>query len=171
MKTFKLPLLLLISLCSFFGSRAQSFQIPDSLPKTKDDFVQSEPVMIKLVDWYESTPLDVDQPQRKVAGAYIIGWINNSPTVTVSLTEKIVPISKKNPELLIGFMGGWTRYSLQHNYSKDAVQCNLAGLRCMFKMYMASLDHGIKRNKDIEKLQALDQSGGLRDYVVKQLAS
>lgn len=167
----RLPLLLLIGLFASLGAQAQSFQIPDSLPKTKADFVNSESAVIKIVDWYESTPLDMQQNQRKSAGAYLLSWISNSPTVTVNLNAKVVPMTKKNPELLVGFMGGWARYSLQNNYSKNVIQCNMAGIRCMVKMYMSNLDHGMKRNKDIENLEALDQNGGLEDYVVKQLTS
>jgi hypothetical protein len=171
MISFRLPLLLFLGLAIYTGATAQSFAIPDSLPKTKADFINSESEVIKMVDWYESTPMDMEQNQRKSAGLYLMSWISSSPTVTVNLNAKVVPMTKKYPELLVGFMGGWARYSLQNNYSKNVVQCNMAGIRCMVKMYMSNLDHGMKRNKDIENLEALDQNGGLEDYVVKQLTS
>ena len=61
-----------------------------------------------------------------------------------------------------------TRYCLEYAYSKHPVQCNVAGLKSMLKAYSANLDHGVRKDKDVEKLLSLDQSG-LEAYVKERL--
>ena len=65
-------------------------------------------------------------------------------------------------------MGGWTRYVLQNAYSKDGIQANLAGINTAIKVY--KMGNGLKKDKEMEKIIALDENGGLRDWVTKQLA-
>ena len=74
---------------------------------------------------------------------------------------------KKNPELLLVFMGDWAKYILQNGYSKDKVQGNLAGIRSAIKVYKAG--SGLKKDKEMEKLIKLDESGSLEGWVTQQL--
>jgi len=62
-----------------------------------------------------------------------MAWLTNSPKVTIEMDAKTVTFAKKNPELMMIFMGGWTRYVLQNGYSKDMVQGNLAVSKAQLK--------------------------------------
>ena len=64
-------------------------------------------------------------------------------------------------------MGGWTRYSLQNKYSRDAVQCNLAGLKSVITVYQKG--DGIKKDKDVDKLVDLNSKNELEAWVSSQL--
>jgi len=64
-------------------------------------------------------------------------------------------------------MGGWTKYCLQNNYSRDDVQCNLAALHSTIKVYKKGV--GLKKNKEMEKLIALDDKGQLEQWVKDNL--
>ena len=65
------------------------------------------------------------------------------------------------------FMGGWTRYILQNGYSNDKIQGNLAGIKSAIKVY--KLGNGLKKDKEMDKLIKLDDSGGLEAWVAEQL--
>lgn len=134
-----------------------------SLPTTKEEFVQSEPAVIATINWLEQTPLDQEADQRKLQNALLIGWITNSPTVSLTLDQKLTPFIKKNEQLLILFIGGYTRYCLQNNYSKDEVQCNLAGIRSAMAVYKKGV--AVKKDKEMEKLIALEEKGELEGWV------
>src|SRR5438876_12376245 len=101
----------LLLICS--KTFSQDNGLLDSLPTTKEGFIKSEPALINTINWLENTPLDQESDKRKLLNATFIGWVTNSPTVTVEVNSKITPMSKKNPDLLIIFMGGWVKYSLQ----------------------------------------------------------
>lgn len=59
-------------------------------------------------------------------------------------------------------MGGWTRYALQNNYSKDSVQGSIAGIKSAIKVYKTGL---LKKDKEMDKLIALDEKGELETWV------
>lgn len=134
-----------------------------ALPTTKEEFVQSEPAVIATVNWLEQTPLDQEPDQRKLQNALLVGWITNSPTVTLTLDQKLMPFIKKNEQLLILFIGGYTRYCLQNNYSKDEVQCNLAGIHSAMTVYKKGV--AVKKDKEMEKLIVLEEKGELEGWV------
>ena len=139
----------------------------DPLPTTKEEFIKSESAIIDLVDWLENTPLDQATDKRKKMYAILLAWLTNSPPVTVEVNEKVTPMSKKNPDLLAIFLGGWTKYSLQNSYSKDLVKCNLAGIKSVVKVYKMGV--GIKKDKDIEKPVDLDSKNELEAWIVSKL--
>jgi hypothetical protein len=165
----KLVSVLAVSIVFSTSLSAQEVVAIDSLPKTKDEYVRSEKNVIAVADWLENNPVDQDADKRKLYNAYLVAWITNAPTVTISLNGNIVPMSKSDPDLLFAFMGGWTRYCLQNSYSTDQVQCNLAGLRSVIKEYKANLGHGMKKEKQVEKLIQLEGSSELEKWVTDQL--
>lgn len=47
----------------------------------------------------------------------------------------------KNPDLLIIFMGGFTKYALQHKDSPNANAANVAGFRALIAKYQMEKNH------------------------------
>ena len=149
-------------------SYSQTSNPLETMPTTKEAFIKSEPQILKVIDWLENTPLNQETENRKPMNATLMEWITNSPTVTLELNLKVTPMSKKNPDLLMVFMGGWTKYALQNNYSKDQIKGTLAGIKSVIKLY--KMGGGIKKDKDIEKLIDLDTKNELEAWITTQLA-
>jgi hypothetical protein len=161
-----LPLsIILLSIATL--SYSQDDKLLDSLPTTKDGFIKSEPAVINTIDWLENTPLNQEPGKRKQLYATFLAWLTNSPTVTVNVDSKIEPFIKKNPDLLLIFMGGWTKYCLQNNYSKDAVKCNVAGLESCIKVYQTGI--GVKKDKEMEKIIDINSRNELDAWVASQI--
>jgi len=148
-------------------SFSQDTKLLDPMPSTKDDFVKSEPAIIGVIEWLENTPLNQEIDKRKSLNAILLAWITNSPIVTIEVNTKITPLSKKNPDLLAVFLGGWTKYALQNSYSKDPVKCNLAGIKSVVNLYKTGV--GIKKDKDLQKLVDLDSKNELESWITSQL--
>jgi hypothetical protein len=160
---------LLFSIMLF--STARSFSqdaLLDSLPTTKEGFIKSEPAVLNTINWLENTPLDQETQKRKEQNATLLAWVINSPTVTITFNSKLTPFTDKNKDLLIIFMGGWIKYTLQNAYSNDSVKCNLAGIRSAIKVYQ--MGNGIKKDKAMEKLIDLDSKNQLEAWVITQLS-
>ncbi len=92
----------------------------------------------------------------------LLAWLTNSPTVTLELNADVLTFTKKNPDLIIIFMGGWTKYSLENNYSSDNIQGSLAGLKSVIKVYK---NLSLKKDKEVENLIELDNNGELENWV------
>jgi len=147
---------------------AQDAKLLDKIPEKKEDYKASEPKVIATVNWIENTPLDEKEEMHKLQYGLLIGWISGSPSVTLTLHGYIMDYMKKNDEMLIFFMGGWTRYVLENDYSDDLVQCNLAGIRSMIKMYKTGK---LKKDKKMQQLVDMDAEGKLEAWVKEQIGA
>lgn len=155
--------LCLLAGASFF---AQSQELLESVPSTKEEFIASEKRVLNTIDWLENTPVDQQEDKRKLLNANFILWVTNSPTVTIEINANVLTFTKKNSELLIIFMAGWTRYSLQNNYSKDIEKGSVAGIRSAIKVYKTGL---LKKDKEMQKLVDADEKGELETWVSTKL--
>ncbi len=169
MKVIKVVVALLLSICIYQVSFAQSPELLDAQPSNKEEYIKSEKKMLGTLSWLENaSATDQDTKMYKSQVALLTNWIMGCPTVNVELTDKILVFSAKNKELLLFFMGGYTRYSLENNYSKDEVKRNTAGIQSAIKVYKKG--GGIKKYKEMDKLIALDDAGHLQAWVGAQLA-
>jgi len=167
MKTFPFLIVTCLIACSTFSLNAQKAELLSVLPQTKEEFIASEKNLLATIDWLENTPINEETELRKANNALFVAWVTNSPTVTIEISAKVLDFTKKNQELLVLFMAGWTRYSLLNNYSKDAVQGSIAGIRCAIKSYNLG---GYKKDKEMQKLIDLDVNGGLEKWVADKLS-
>ncbi|HNF49281.1 MAG TPA: hypothetical protein PLF48_07885 [Chitinophagales bacterium] len=136
------------------------------VPKTKDEFIASEKNVVATIDWLETTPFNQEENKRLKQKALLMVWITDSPTVTLEINAAILTFTKKNPDLLLTYMGGWTKYSLLNNYSTDQIQGNLAGLKSVIRVYK---NLSLKKDKEVEKLIELDNKGELENWVNEKL--
>jgi hypothetical protein len=154
-------------ICVAINTTVQAQELLTTLPETKEQFIESEKNVLATIEWLENTPIKEDEAKHKEQYALLTAWIINSPTVNIEVNSKVLPFTKKNSELLIFFMAGWTRYCLQNNYSKDITQGSLAGIKSAIKIYKAG---GLKKDKEMQKLVDLDDKGELEKWVSDQLA-
>ncbi len=145
---------------------AQTAELLKELPKNKEEYLASEKNVLATIDWLENTPVHQEEQKHKEQYTLLIGWITNSANVTIEINESTTPFTKKNGDLLIFFLGGWTRYSLTHNYSNDVVQGSVAGIKSVLKMYQTG---EFKKDKDMKKLLELEEKGELENWVMEQL--
>lgn len=161
--TFTLFLFLTLSLATF----SQVFEIPKNYKFEKaEDYSKYEKDIIACSIWLESTPLDKDKEKRVEASKFLFMWLSGSPTVSIELYAKIVDISKKNPELLMIYMGGVARFVLENQTEKDANKIALAGLKSIIKNY--KLDAGTKKDKEVQKIVDMDSKGTLEKWIADE---
>ena len=156
MKSLFIVLLLSISINSIA-------QAPEKLPGTKEEFVSSEKDFISAVKWLETTAIGKDMDARVKTNAWVLAWLTNSPTVTIEVRSSILKIFDKNPQLMLVFMGGYGRYCLENNYSKDDFKCNLAGIKAAISCY--NLGGDVKKDKNLTKVIEKDGEGKLEEWL------
>jgi hypothetical protein len=165
----KIRLLLVACLSLSLGLSAQTDSLlHNPLPTTKEEFTASEPRVINTVNYLETTPIDKQGDAWRAQAVLLMAWLTNSPEVTIEVNAETATFIKKNPELLMIFMGGWTRYVLQNGYSRDKVQGNVAGIKSAIKV--CKLGNGLKKDKEMDKLIKLDDAGGLEAWLAGQLS-
>ncbi|UOQ74460.1 hypothetical protein [Hymenobacter cellulosilyticus] len=161
-------LLLALGLLTCSGAAlAQTYSVPtDYSFQAPADYARYDNQVIETVKWLEVTPQGKEAAQRQAANRFLLQWMTGTPAVSVQLQDYVGKLVGKEPDMLMLFMAGWSRYQLQHPDEKDAVVLNTEGLKTVLKGYQAG---GFKRNKQLETLVPLQEKGTLSDWVKGQL--
>lgn len=156
-------------LISAFMLRAQEFEVPaDYSFESASDYAKYETDILNCIDWLESSPLGFQPEKRKDAAAFLLTWVSGSPDVSIELNEKMIWYIESNPELLVIFLGGWTRLAIQNPADgKDVVKGSLAGIESVLKVYKKGV--GVADDKQLNKLIKIQAKGGLEKWVAKQV--
>ncbi|HMK25272.1 MAG TPA: hypothetical protein VK483_04515 [Chitinophagaceae bacterium] len=150
------------------NSYSQDFTVPaDYQLNTKEDYVKYENDIISASKWLIATPLNEQQDKRKDVSAFVVKWINGSPTVNVEINTNIMDFEKKNSGMLVLYMAASAKYVLENNYSKDMRAKHRAALRDMISVYKSG--KGIQKDKKMEKLAKSDEDGKLDEWIADNL--
>ena len=169
MKKFELitiTILLIFSQITF----AQDFEIPKNLQLEKEaDYIKYEADVLNGINWLENTSVEQELAKRKNTNAFLMKWIIGTPTISIGLQEFQTKLTEKNPDLLISFLGGWTKFAIENPSEKDdVIKANIAGFQSIIKVYIANKGNGMRKDKKIEKLIKLNPTE-LEKWVRKEL--
>jgi hypothetical protein len=153
----------LLVICLFALSskvNAQTFPVPENYTlKVKEDYAKYEQDIVNTVDWLQQAPWGEQDDKIKQANTFLIAWITGSPNVTIEVGSPLMKLVDKNKDLLVTFMGGYTKYCLQHKDDKNKANANAAALRALINKYQMEKNH--VKDKAVEKLIQLDKDGKL----------
>lgn len=170
-KFFLICIISLSTLCA----NAQKENIPVyDVPKEyslvlPEDYTKYEPQLMQTIDWYLWRSISLDAEKRQDAIVFFIKWITGSPTVTVDIHPEIISLIKNTPELLIAFMMGWVKYSINNNYSKDKIKCCNAGLQAVLDYYKKNRSY-FSKHEDLEKYGKMNKNQQEK-YIAKIFSS
>lgn len=168
MKTHLSLLAILCIFSSFSQVAGQSFEVPANFSfQTKADYARYEPQIIEAVNWLENMPLNQEENKRKQVNIFLFKYIEGSPTVSIELQGYITDFTKKNPDLLIAFLGGWAKYKLQNPSVTDKLLLNTEGMKTILKIYKLG---GATKDKGLEKLVKFTSDQELQDWVKGKLS-
>jgi hypothetical protein len=157
-------IIVIISVCFMsLSTTAQNIDIPEDVTlKVAEDYQKYESLVLESINWLSETPINLNPSKRKEVNTFLMKWMTGSPTVSISLVEGLVPLDC--PDCLMAFLSGWTKYSLENNYSDDKVKCAIAGIENAINLYNKNKST-IGKNSDLEKLIKKMNSGKLEKYV------
>ena len=154
-----------ICVCGLVNS--QDFPVPDKYTMDeKEDYKPYEPQIKATIDWYLGQSLGSDPKKRAAASEFFMKWIGGTPDVSVGIDARIVNFMGTNRELLLPFIMGWVKYSLDNDYSKDMVLANKAGIEAVVAYYDKNKGF-LKKDKNVEKYAKLIRKGQLEEEIRK----
>lgn len=153
-------------ICLLFVSTsllAQDVEIPSELKlENAENYKETEQLVLNSTEWLLKTPISENPNKRKEINAFLMKWMTGSPTVSIELVSGIVPLDCA--DCLMSFMSGWTKYSLENDYSKDKVECAVAGAENAIEFYKKNKSE-LGKNSDMEKLMKQQKKGKLKKYI------
>ena len=149
---------------------AQDFEIPKNIKlKQESDYMKYEDDVLNGINWLENTSIQEQITKRENTSAFVLKWIMGTPTISIGLQAFQIDLTKKNPELLTSFLGGWTKFAIENPSEKeDAIKANIEGFKSLIKVYSANLGKGMKKDNKIEKLIKLSPEE-LKEWVRKEV--
>jgi hypothetical protein len=142
---------------------AQTYEVPKNyILKTKEDYPKYNQDIINTVDWLQQTSWDEQPDKRKEANSFLIAWVTGSPSVSITVGSPLTKLADKNSALLITFIGGYTKYTIQHPDATDKNAPNVAGLKALIEKYKMEKNH--VKDSSVEKLIKIDQDGKLEQW-------
>ncbi len=164
----RLTLLTFFVLTSIILS-GQDYDVPKNYKfENKEAYKAYEPQIKETINWLQQTPLGKESNKRQEANAFFITWLTGSPNVSIDIDPRIVNFIGINPEMLVPFMTGWAKYSLENNYSKDNILGNKAGIEAVVAFYKKNRGY-LKKDNNIEKYEKLISKDKLQDEIQKRL--
>ncbi len=163
------PYIFIIFLFAFSTTAlAQMSPVPKSYSlKKPEDYKKHETDVINVIDWLERTSWGPKNTERPYADAFLMAWLSGSPTVNIELGDDILlKIMEKNKDLLVSYMGGYTKYALQNRQadnSFDISKAKLAGFKSLISKYQ--VEKSRTKDKNVEMLSKLSDDGKLEEWI------
>ncbi len=149
------------------GLFSQDFEVPKDYKLVKvEDYAPYEQDVINCVDWLMITPLNENAAKRKEANAFLLKWLTGSPNVHLDIKSEIVTFMSTSPDLLMIFMGGWAKYSLETKDFNNKVEGSLAGIESVIEFYKKNREL-MPKDKNVEKYIKMKEKGTLKEYIEK----
>ena len=150
-----------------FSLVAQEFEVPKNCILSKEeDYAKYEGDILKGIDWLLKTPISSQPEKRREVNTFVITWLTGSPTVTVNIKPEIVNFMKPNPDLLMVFMCGWTKYSIETKDNNNTAMGNQKGIEAVMEFYIKNKEY-LKKDNNVEKYIKLKENGKLEEYISK----
>ena len=166
----KLISLVVLALLVFTANSlyAQKFDVPKNYKLVdKEDYAKYEQDIINAAKWLRETPFDQQTEKRRKVSAFVVKWVNGSPTVNVELNANILDFDKKNPGMLVLYMASCARYVLENQDFEDMRAKHKYALRDMIYVYQRG--EGIKKDKKMEKLIKMEENDQLDEWLEENL--
>ncbi len=171
MKTIKHTFMFLF-LAIYGISTAQEYEVPKDVKLDKaEDYVKYKPAVLKAIYWLENTPVQQEEAKRQATSSFLMKYMSGAPDFSIMIMPFQMDLVEKNPDLLMSFLGGWTRFALENPSLKDnAVMANKAGIQSLLKVYDMNKSKGMKKDNKVEKLVKMNDAA-LEKWITSKLGN
>lgn len=133
----------------------------------REDYNKYQLEIKEAIDWYLWRSMGMDNDKRQNAATFFMKWLVGSPAVTVEIDTKVVNFVNTNPQLLIPFSMGWSKYSID-NEDADRIKACAAGIEAATAYYNKNRAF-MNKDVDIEKYEKMIKNKKLENYISKNL--
>ena len=143
---------------------SQVFEIPKNYSfETENDYKKYEVDILKCIEYLENAPVNDLSDNRQKINTFFLEWLSGVPYVHVKIDNTVLEICRENPNFLMIFMGGWTKYTLLHLEDQNEVNGFLAGIEAVLDVYRKGND--VKTDEKILALIKIQDEGRLKDLI------
>ncbi|MES2416960.1 MAG: hypothetical protein V4541_02170 [Bacteroidota bacterium] len=160
-----------IALFSFFLMISISATLSQELPNLKHiklnkntHYKDIEPVVIKVTNYLFATPLNDKNDSRREAGQFLMRWMNGTPYNTFLLEENQTRFFDTDAELMLIYMAGLTKFTLEHKTVTIQKEKVLGALQLVLP-YLDKQTNKKSWSKELWQLMDSYQKGRLEEFL------
>ena len=151
-----------ITVCLF--SHSQTFNVPNYKFDSQEDYDKYEQDIVKCVDWLVSTPANEQSKKREAANRFLTLWATGTKSFTIRVNTDITPFVVKSADLLLMYMGGWSKYGIVNKENYNETDAYIAAIETAILFY-SNNKSTLKKNKDMENFIKMRNNDTLEEYV------
>ena len=134
---------------------ARSQRLPDvssiKLDKKEDFNATANDAAFQASSYLLTTPIEKNNADRDLAGAYLLKWMKGTPDFYFSLDEDAAELAERDNALFIVFMAAMTKYVLENKAdSKDQNKIKLNAVKSIVA-YAKDEKNRVKINGELKK--------------------
>ncbi len=153
---------------NYLRAQVQDFELPPNYAFNQTtDYEKYLPDIKRCISWLETTPFTEDVEKRRAANSFLLEWLKGTPLVKVEIDETIVALTETSPNLLVVYLGGFTKHLLVNYPNADKAEAYLYAYESMLMAYEREQENnkGIAANKELNKLLKLQKKDKLAAWV------
>ena len=143
----------LIVAAMFSVMAACSQQLPDvasiKLDRKEDFNATANDAALQASVYLLTTPIEKNNADRDLAGAYLLKWMKGTPDFYFSLDEDAAELAQRDNALFIVFMAAMSKYVLEH--PSDAADIKKVKLNSVKMLIEYAKDPKNNANADLKK--------------------
>lgn len=127
-------------------------------------FKDTEPLALKVTTYLFDTPINKKNSSRTEAGQFLIKWMNGTLDYTFFLEEKETKFFNTDSDLMLMYMAGLTKFTLENTTIKDQKTLVLGTMRLVLP-YLDKQDDKKSWSKELWQLNDANQKGKLEEFL------
>lgn len=139
-------------------------RLPDKYEwKTAREYKRDEDLVLRTLQWLNSTPMNEQLVVRSKANLFVMQWICGSPSLKMVIETGSLPFYEEFPDLLFPYIHGVAQCNLTKNKSCDEQKATINGFNTV--AFMIQHDDVLKKNKSLQGLLKASKKGKMELYV------
>jgi hypothetical protein len=139
-------------------------ELPDKYEwKTARDYKRDEELVLKTLNWLNSTPLNEQIIQRSKANLFVMEWICGSPTLNIRVETSELPFYEEFPDLLFPYIHGIAQCKLKKKSACDEQKAVISGFNSVGFMILS--DESLNKAPTLKQLIKAYKKGKLANYI------
>lgn len=158
-------------LLSFLLLISTSFVFAQELPnlkhvklRKKTHYKDVEPIVIKVTNYLFSTPIDDKNNARREAAQFLMKWMDGTPYEIFLLEDKQTHFFNTDTELMLIYMAGLAKFSLENKGIKDHKERTIGALQLVLP-YLDQQTTKETWSKELWQLMDSYKKGKLKEFI------
>lgn len=139
-------------------------KLPDKYSwKNAREYKRDEDLVLKTLQWLNTTPMNADLINRGKANLFALEWICGTSHFKIEIDSNLLPFYANYPDLLFAYIFGSAQCMLAKNDDCDEHKAMISGYNAV--AYQIGAIDGLKKSKELKPIYQAYKRNKMDQYV------